>query len=90
MFNSGLRKSLLLSVLPLSLSIVSLLILSGCTNYEPVAADKCPEVVSHAKKVLGSMAPDGKTMLADCKAATDSERGCVMAATKKGALAQCM
>lgn len=90
MFNTVQRKSLLPSILPLSFGIVTILMLSGCTNYEPVAAAKCPEVVKHAKKVLGSMAPDGKTMMADCKAASDSERGCVMAATKKGALAQCM
>ncbi|WP_394388291.1 hypothetical protein [Shewanella woodyi] len=68
----------------------SLLSLSGCSNYDPVPVEKCSEVVKHAQKVLGSMAPDGKTMMADCKAASDSERGCVMAATKKGALAQCM
>ena len=90
MFNTNKRKSLLPSILPLSIGIASILMLSGCTNYEPVAAGKCPEVVKHAKKVLGAMAPDAKTMMADCKAATDSERGCVMAATKKGALAQCM
>ncbi|NRD74891.1 hypothetical protein HQQ94_17050 [Shewanella sp. VB17] len=74
----------------LPLIAISLLSLNGCTNYAPVPAEKCTEVVKHAKKVLGSMAPDGKTMMADCKAASDSERGCVMAATKKGALAQCM
>ena len=65
-------------------------LLSGCSNYDPVPVEKCNEVVKHAQKVLGSMAPDVKTMMADCKAASDSERGCVLAASKKGALAQCM
>ncbi|MEC4728442.1 hypothetical protein HWQ46_23225 [Shewanella sp. D64] len=90
MFKTDQRKNPFPSILPLTLCIVSILMLSGCTDYEPVAAGKCSEVVKHAKKVLGSLAPDGKTMMADCKAASDSERGCVMAATKKGALAQCM
>ncbi|BAJ01156.1 hypothetical protein [Shewanella violacea] len=71
-------------------TLMLFLMLSGCTNYDPVPVGKCSEVVKHAKKVLGSMAPDYKSLMADCKAATDSERGCVMAATKKGALAQCM
>ncbi|ABV37841.1 hypothetical protein Ssed_3237 [Shewanella sediminis HAW-EB3] len=65
-------------------------LLSACSNYDPVPVEKCNEVVKHARKVLGSMAPDSRTMMADCKAASDSERGCVMAASKKGAIAQCM
>lgn len=68
----------------------SAILLSACSNYDPVPVEKCNEVVKHARKVLGSMAPDSRTMMADCKAASDSERGCVMAASKKGALAQCM
>ena len=71
-------------------TIILFLMLSACTNYDPVPVGKCSEVVKHAKKVLGSMSPDHKSLMADCKAATDSERGCVMAATKKGKLAQCM
>jgi len=74
----------------LPLTAICLLLLNGCTNYDPVPIEKCTEVVKHAQKVLGSMAPDAKTMMEDCKSASDSERGCVMAATKKGALAQCM
>lgn len=64
--------------------------LQGCTDYDPVPVSDCGKVVRHAQKVLGSMAPGSADMLKDCKAASDSERGCVMAATKKGKLAQCM
>lgn len=66
------------------------MLMTACSHYDPVPVDKCAEVVKHAKKVLGSLAQDHNSMMADCKAATDSERGCVMAATKKGAIAQCL
>ncbi|MEI8611683.1 hypothetical protein P4S70_23585 [Enterovibrio sp. Hal110] len=56
----------------------------------PVPESKCGEVVKHAQKVLGAMAPSAGELMSQCKAADDSARGCVMAATKKGALAQCL
>ena len=65
-------------------------LLSACSNYEPVAASECGAVVKHAQKVLGSLAPSRSEMMANCKNASDKERGCVMASDKKGALAQCM
>jgi len=68
---------------------VSVLLLHGCTNYDPVAASQCNKVVSHAKKILADFAPSRSEMMADCKKATDNERGCIMAATKKGEIAQC-
>lgn len=71
-------------------TVIIFLLLSACSNYDPVPVEKCGDVVKHAKKVLGNMAPDSASMMSDCKAASDSERGCVMAATKKGAVAQCM
>ena len=67
-----------------------LLCVTGCTQYEPVAASKCDQVVKHARKVLGDLAPSSQELMANCKQASDAERGCVMAATKKGQLAQCM
>ena len=69
---------------------VAALVLQGCSNYDPVPASDCDKVVSHAQEVLGSFAPAYGEMLKDCKAATDSERGCIMAATKTGQIAQCM
>lgn len=69
---------------------LTLVVLTGCSQHEPVAASECDKVVKHAKKVLGDMAPSSKELMASCKQASDSERGCVMAATKKGLLAQCM
>ncbi len=67
-----------------------LLSVTGCTQHDPVAASDCDKVVKHAQKVLGDMAPSSQELMASCKQASDSERGCVMAATKKGQLAQCM
>ena len=74
----------------LSTAIICTVFLASCESYEPVAVSECPKVVSHAQKVLGDFAPSRSEMMADCKKASDSERGCVMAATKKGKLAQCM
>ncbi|PCK07553.1 MAG: hypothetical protein COA42_13700 [Alteromonadaceae bacterium] len=68
---------------------VGVLLISSCSNYDPVPVSKCAEVVSHAAKVLGDFAPSHSEMMEECKKATDKERGCVMAATKKGKIAQC-
>ncbi|OEF61229.1 hypothetical protein A1OW_20295 [Enterovibrio norvegicus] len=64
--------------------------LIACSGHDPVPESKCGEVVKHAQKVLGAMAPSAGELMSQCKAADDSARGCVMAATKKGALAQCL
>lgn len=69
---------------------IAVLLLQGCDNYEPVAASNCSNVVQHAQKILGDFAPSRANMMKDCKEASDNERGCVMAATKKGQVAQCM
>jgi hypothetical protein len=65
-------------------------LLLGCSDYDPVPKSQCSSVVQHAQKVLGAMSPEYSQMMADCKGASDKERGCVMAATKKGQVAQCM
>ncbi len=65
-------------------------ILSACSSYDPVPVSDCGKVVKHAKKVLKEFAPSHAEMTKDCKAATDTERGCIMAATKKGQILQCM
>ncbi|MDD1795140.1 hypothetical protein L4D06_09620 [Enterovibrio makurazakiensis] len=64
--------------------------LTACTDYDPIPVSQCSKVVSHAQKVLGAMAPSASELMGQCKSATDSERGCVIAATKKGQLAQCL
>ena len=64
--------------------------LAACSDYEPVAQSDCGKVVSHAQKILGALAPSAGELMSQCKAASDSERGCVMASTKKGQLAQCL
>ncbi|ODA35726.1 hypothetical protein A8L45_02950 [Veronia pacifica] len=71
-------------------TLVFIPVLTACSDHPPIAVDQCGKVIAHAKQVLGSMAPDNATLMSQCQAATDSERGCVMAATKKGQLAQCM
>ena len=70
--------------------VVGVLVIQGCSHYEPVSVSECNKVVAHATKVLGSFAPSQSEMMADCKKATDNERGCIMASTKKGQIAQCM
>ncbi len=70
--------------------IFGVLLLQGCSSYEPVSVSKCDAVIKHAKKVLGEMAPTHSKMQAECKAATDQERGCMMAATTKGQISQCL
>jgi len=70
--------------------ITGSLLIQGCNSYDPVPVSQCKKVVKHAKKVLGKMAPKHSKMIADCKKASDSERGCIMAATKAGAMAQCL
>ncbi|WP_325893075.1 hypothetical protein [Grimontia sp. NTOU-MAR1] len=64
--------------------------LTACSDYDPVAESDCGKVVSHAQKILGALAPSAGELMSQCKAASDSERGCVMASTKKGQLAQCL
>jgi len=68
---------------------IGVLLIQGCNNYDPVSASECNKVVAHATKVLGDFASSYTEMITDCKKATDSERGCIMAATKKGQIAQC-
>ena len=69
---------------------VSLLFTQGCSTYAPVSASQCVGVVKHTKKILGLMAPKHKKMMVDCKKATDDVRGCIMAATTKIQIAQCV
>lgn len=70
--------------------LIAPLVITACTDYDPVPASDCSNVVQHAQEVLGNFAPSYNDLMTDCKSASDSERGCVMAATKKGQLAQCM
>ncbi|WP_199609923.1 hypothetical protein [Flocculibacter collagenilyticus] len=64
--------------------------LSGCSTAEPVAKERCDEVVKHSKKILGDNAPSNSELLKQCKAATDEQRGCAMAADKPMKLLKCM
>ena len=64
-------------------------VLSGCTNYEPVSASKCAEIVRHTADILGKFAKPQATMLKECKTYTDEQRGCAMQATIVADLAKC-
>ena len=68
------------------LAIVSI---SGCTNYEPVKASKCGEIVKHSSKILGKLAKPQATMLKECRSFTDEQRGCAMQATIVADLVKC-
>lgn len=65
-------------------------LIQGCSSYDPVDISECSKVVSHAKKVLGKLAPSSKEMMASCKTASDQDRGCIMASDKPMKISSCM
>ena len=69
--------------------VLLLIVIQGCSSYEPVSIKQCNNVVKHAQKVLGKMSPPHKELLKSCKAASDDKRGCIMAAKKMGQMSQC-
>ena len=69
--------------------VITLVGTSGCTNYEPVKASKCGEIVKHTSKILGKLAKPQATMLKECKSFTDEQRGCAMQATIVADLVKC-
>jgi len=68
---------------------VALVSLSGC-GAPPVPVSECGNVVKHIRQVLKDKAPSSSEMNKQCKAATDEQRGCVVAADKPMKLLQCM
>lgn len=88
--NRGLMMKMTRHSYKATLILVFCFLVQACNNYDPVPKSQCTKVVKHAKKILGSFAPKHSQMVKDCKSATDSERGCIMAATKKGQVAQCL
>ncbi len=71
------------------LTLLGVVALTSCSSYDPVPASECGKVVAHSKKILGDMAPSYQDMMKECKAASDNERGCAMAAEKPGQLMKC-
>ena len=63
--------------------------LTACSKAEPVPVSACKKVVAHAKSILKDKAPSSSKMLAQCKAASDGARSCVMAADKPMKLLDC-
>ncbi len=68
---------------------IALLVPTACTNYEPVKASMCGEVVNHSTKILGKLAKPKATMLKECKSYSDEQRGCAMQASIVADLAKC-
>jgi len=61
----------------------------GCQKHPEVPEKECPQVVSHARKLLGDRADPASKMLAECKKASGQERGCAMAADSAADLLRC-
>ena len=68
---------------------VTILLLLACSKVEPIPVSECKTVVSHVKKTLKDLAPSNSKMLAQCEAASDEARGCVMAANKPMKILKC-
>lgn len=66
-----------------------LLVISGC-GAPPVPVSECDKVIKHIRLVLKDKAPSNSEMKKQCQAATDEQRGCVVAADKPMKLLKCM
>lgn len=78
-----------LLTLRVSLSLVTFAVLTGC-GAPPVPVSECDKVVKHIRSVLKDKAPSISEMRNQCKAATDDQRGCAMAADKPMKVLNCM
>ncbi|AWB68885.1 hypothetical protein C2869_02360 [Saccharobesus litoralis] len=65
-------------------------LLLACGGPTPVAKSDCDKVIQHVKSVLKDKAPSHSELTAQCKSATDEQRGCVMAADKPMKVLQCL
>lgn len=72
------------------LAMSASLLLSACGGPPPVAASQCDKVVKHVQSVLKDKSPSRAKLTSQCKAATDEQRGCAMAADKPMKVLQCM
>ncbi len=68
---------------------VSILI-SAHGKDEKVPVEQCPAVVEHVKFIQGVKSPSIAAMMAECKVASDEERGCLISAGSRRQLAQCL
>jgi|GEM_PF-1928700 len=69
--------------------VLSSLFCLSCESHEPVPVSSCDQVVKHARKLMGEQADSWRKMEAQCKAASDQDRGCVMVADSAADLARC-
>ncbi len=75
--------------LKVGFSLMIFSVLTGC-GAPPVPVSECDNVVKHIKSILKDKAPPSSEMSKQCKAATDDQRGCVMAADKPMKVLNCM
>ena len=79
--------------LPL-LAMVSLvgssILVSAYGQDKKVSVEQCPAVVKHVRFIQGSKAPSRAALMAECKVASDEERGCLMSAGNRHQLAKCI
>ncbi|MGI2257882.1 hypothetical protein [Shewanella sp. GXUN23E] len=64
-------------------------LMSAYGQDKKVPASQCPQVIEHVKFVQGGKSPGQAALMAECKVASDEERGCLMAASTRVQLAQC-
>lgn len=82
-------QKMLFSAAVASLTIGLLVCASACDKYEPVAVAKCSKIVKHSRKLLAGHADSYSKSMADCKSASDQERGCAMVADSPADLLRC-
>lgn len=70
-------------------AIVLFTLTPACESHQPVPVDDCRKVVSHAKKLLGDQADPVSKLVAQCQAASDQDRGCVMVADSAADILRC-
>lgn len=78
-----------MKIIQLTAVLAGALLVNGCTNYEPVAASRCAEIVDHSNKILGKFAKPKAEMIKQCKEFTAEQRGCALQATIVADLAKC-
>lgn len=66
------------------------LITAGCgSKYPEISKKECGKIVANAQKLLGKQADPAKKLMADCKKAEPTARGCAKLADSAADLLRC-